>query len=151
MSRQAIPSVCSSPRPRRETVGRDDIATYDSHVRDAAASGHPRIREYSSNFKAVASTSAVDARDHTGTTYSPGDPGVPIYWLGGDKVADDYSDLYDGSWDSNSPRQESGSSVGVGAEIQTGSNSGWHEAPDLAPGFYRLERSANRQADGIGW
>ena len=26
-------------------------------------------------------------------------PGVPIHWLNGNKVADDYADFYDGSWD----------------------------------------------------
>ena len=25
--------------------------------------------------------------------------GVPIYWVGGSKVADDYADFYDGDWD----------------------------------------------------
>ena len=27
------------------------------------------------------------------------EPPVPIYWLNGNKVADDYADFYDGSWD----------------------------------------------------
>ena len=36
--------------------------------------------------------------DNTSTTGT----GVPIYWFKGDKVADDYADFYDGSWDSNS-------------------------------------------------
>ena len=33
---------------------------------------------------------------NTGTT---GGGGVPIYWLNGAKVADDYADFYDGDWD----------------------------------------------------
>ena len=32
----------------------------------------------------------------------PPDKGVPIWWLNGDKVADNYEDFYDGSWDNES-------------------------------------------------
>ena len=74
-----------------------------------AAAGHASIRAYSSGFRVVGSTAAVDARDNTGTIYTSADKGVPIYWLGGSKVADDYEDFYDGSWDNESPTDESGS------------------------------------------
>ena len=94
-----------------------NIGDYDTHVQTAVASGHTAIQSYSSEFKALASTGAVDARDHTSTRYT-GDTtssttddsnlGVPIYYLGGAKVADDYRDLYDGNWDSQTPRNESG-------------------------------------------
>ena len=48
--------------------------------------------------------------DNTGTTYTSSDKGVPIYWLGGNKVADDYEDFYDGDWDEEaSTRDEAGS------------------------------------------
>ena len=50
-------------------------------------------------------------------------PGVPIYWLAGGKVADNYSDFYDGSWDSNAPTDESGTVIATGIEVFTGSNS----------------------------
>ena len=74
-----------------------DIADYNDFVQDAAAAGHAAIQPYSAGFRAVASTSAEDARDNTSTTGT----GVPIYWLGQGitKVADDYADFYDGSWD----------------------------------------------------
>ena len=36
------------------------------------------------------------------TTFTSSDKGVPIYWLGGAKVADQYQDFYDGSWDNAS-------------------------------------------------
>ena len=50
-------------------------------------------------------TAAVDARDNTSTTGT----GVPIYWLDGTKVADDYADFYDGSWDDEiNDKNESG-------------------------------------------
>ncbi len=76
-----------------------DIADYNTFVQNRAAAGHADIQDYSSLFKVVGSTATVDARDNTGTTYTTTDKGVPIYWLGGAKVADEYEDFYDGSWD----------------------------------------------------
>ena len=76
-----------------------DIADYNTFVQNRAAAGHADIQAYSALFKVVGSTAAVDARDNTGTTYTNTDKGVPIYWLNGAKVADDYEDFYDGSWD----------------------------------------------------
>ena len=53
----------------------------------------------------IGCTAAVDARDNTSTTGT----GVPIYWLDGAKVADDYADFYDGSWaDEVNDKNESG-------------------------------------------
>ena len=72
-----------------------------------AAAGHTDIQAYSAGFKVIGCTETVDAIDNTGTTGT----GVPIYWLDGDKVADDYADFYDGSWDSSSPTTETGASV----------------------------------------
>ena len=76
-----------------------DIADYNTFVQDRAAAGHLDIRVYSSGFRVVGCTEAVDARINTGTTYTNTDLGVPIYWLNGAKAADDYEDFYDGSWD----------------------------------------------------
>ena len=67
----------------------------------------------------MGSTSAVDARDNTETTGT----GVPIHWLGGDKLADDYADFYDGSWDSYDIRDESGGGGITSGDTWTGSNS----------------------------
>ena len=47
----------------------------------------------------VGCTGNTDARDNTATTYTTADKGVRIYWLSGAKVADNYEDFYDGSWD----------------------------------------------------
>ncbi len=74
-----------------------DIATYNSFAQTQAAGGHAAIQSYSSQFKAVGSTSGISARDNTNTN-GAGD-GIPIYWLNGDKIADDYNDFWDGSWD----------------------------------------------------
>ena len=78
-------------------------------------------RPYSQTFRILASTEAVDARDNTSTTDRPG---FPIYWLNGAKVADDYADFYDGSWDEEvTGRRETGVAVTIGSswEIWTGS------------------------------
>ena len=46
-----------------------------------------------------------DARLLTDTTWTGTDRGVPIYWLNGARVADDYADFYDGAWaDEANPR-----------------------------------------------
>ena len=71
------------------------ISSYNTFVQDRAAAGHSAIQSYSSQFRVVGSTEDIDARDNTETTGT----GVPIYWLGGNKVADDYADFYDGTWD----------------------------------------------------
>ena len=93
-----------------------DIATYNTFVQNAAGSGHQAIRDFNGEFTALVSTDAVDARDNTGTTGT----GVPIWWVNGDKVADDYADFYDGSWDSNAPRTQTGAGAGT-PNVKTGS------------------------------
>ena len=93
-----------------------DIADYNDHVQDAAAAGHVAIQAYSSRFTVVGSTAAVDARDNTRTTYTNDDLGLPIYWLNGDKVADQYKDFYDGDWDEEAnSTDESGSTRSLSA------------------------------------
>ncbi len=107
--------VSSTTRNASDT----DIATYNSFVQTAAKAGHMAISDdVGDAFTAVASTSSVDARDNTSTTGA----GVPIYWLGGDKAADDYADFYDGSWDSHAARNESGTIIGGTVRVFTGSN-----------------------------
>ena len=96
-----------------------DIATYNTFVQTAAKGGHSAISDSCGNlFKVVGSTSGVDARDNTGTTGT----GVRIHWLNGNKLADNYADFYDGSWDDVADkRNESGNSVGS-VSVFTGSN-----------------------------
>ena len=86
------------------------ISTYNSFVQGRAAA-NTRLAGFSSDFRALISTSADAARDNTGTTGT----GVPIYWLGGAKVADDYADFYDGSWDSRAGKTETGGSYALGS------------------------------------
>ena len=92
-----------------------DIVDYNAHVR-VAAGGNADLQAFRSQFTALISTSDMDARDNTGTTGG----GVPIHWLGGAKVADDYADLYDGDWDSVSGKTEGGG--GYTGLVWTGGN-----------------------------
>ena len=72
-----------------------DIATYNTFIQTRAAAGHTDIQTYSDGFTVVGCTEDVDATANTGTI----GVGVPIYWLNGAKVADDYADFYDEDWD----------------------------------------------------
>ena len=97
-----------------------DIGDYNTFVQNLAAAGHADIQAHSATFRMLGSTEAVDARDNTGTTGT----GVPIYWLGGAQVADNYADFYDGDWDEEAAgRRETGASVTIGTswKIWTGS------------------------------
>ena len=95
------------------------IATYNTFVqtRAAANTAISGVTGLSAKFRAVGSTVSTDARDNTATTGT----GVPIYWLGGAKVADNYADFYDGTWDSNVPRNEAGSTISGNVLVWTGS------------------------------
>ena len=98
-----------------------DIADYNTFIQNLVdTNGHDDIKAHSATFRMLGSTEAVDARDNTGTTGT----GVPIYWLNGAKVADDYADFYDGSWDQEATgASETGASVVIAdtTKIWTGS------------------------------
>ena len=105
-----------------------DIADYNTYVQGRAAAGHADIQDYSSWFRILGSTADTDARDNTGTTYTATEKGVPIYWLNGDKVADEYEDFYDGSWANEAnPRGGDGATI-TGDRVWTGSKSDGTEA-----------------------
>ena len=103
--------VTSSTRNSEPT----DIDEYNQFV-EGAANQNPALAPY--EFRVVGSTEDVGARVNTGTT---GDGGVPIYWVGGEKVADDYGDFYDGTWDSLAAKNQQGEDNTPGV-IATGSN-----------------------------
>ena len=87
-----------------------NIATYNATVQtNVANNGHASIQSYSANFKALGCTATVSAITNTDTATTITD--VSIYWLNGAKVADDYGDLYDGSWDSNVPKYPDGTNA----------------------------------------
>ena len=76
-----------------------NIADYNNFVQDLAETGHTGIQPYADGFNVVGCTAAVDARDNTATTFTNANKGLPIYWLKGNKVADNYQDFYNGDWD----------------------------------------------------
>ena len=90
-----------------QVLNNQGFEIFDNYVAQSANKSDP-IREYADEFKALVSCGNVNAMTHTSTTHSSDDPGVPIYWLLGEKVADDYVDFYDGSWDSNEARDQYG-------------------------------------------
>ena len=105
-----------------------DIATYNTYVQGQAnhGSAHQAIKPYSSTFTVVGSTTAVDARDNTSTTGT----GVPIYWLNGNKVADNYADFYDGTWDDETNLKGRDGNTNASSLVWTGStDSGVEELP----------------------
>ena len=99
-----VPADIRAP-PARATPPPPTSLTTTPLSRPPPPAGHADIQHYSSDFRVVGSTAAVDARDNTVTTYTADDKGVAIYWLGGNKVADDYEDFYDGSWSNEAQRQ----------------------------------------------
>ena len=80
-----------------------EITDYTDHVGNGAVlSPIIQTQEFSEaflSFLPVASIRHINARALTNTTYTDDNKGVPIYWVAGSKVADDYEDFYDGSWD----------------------------------------------------
>ena len=112
--------VTTTKRNGRST----NIAHYNSFVQARAANGHAAIQNYGKGFRVLGSTQAVNARANTCSRSS--DTDAAVYWLNGTKVADNYGDMYDGSWDNiNADRFENGSeNFGVGSDtrIWTGTN-----------------------------
>ena len=103
------------------TAESSHISLYNDFVQTSAAGGHSAILDFKSEFRALISTGTVDANVNTDTTGT----GVPIYWLNGDKVADNYTDFYDGSWASVAGTDESGGtrvSTTDSLRVWTGSN-----------------------------
>ena len=98
-----------------------NIADYNTFVQDRAAAGHSAIQPYSAGFKVVGCTEAVDARDNTGTTGT----GVPIYWLKGNKVADNNQDFYNGSWDEERNDQDRNENGNTGPDSSLLANYPW--------------------------
>ena len=114
------------------------IATYNTWVQDQAASGHTDIQDYSSSFRAVGSTEDMDARDNTYTTYTSSDKGVAIYWLGGNKVADDYEDFYDEDWDEEAAMKNESGTAETGVSAWTGSD---HDGTEMLQGTPETSRA----------
>ena len=89
-----------------------------------------RIGFYFGFFNPLVSTRYIDARVITNTTYTNEDKGLPIYWVGGAKAADDYEDFYDGDWDDESARNARGEPVALPNGVWTGSTADGRELMD---------------------
>ena len=101
------------------------ITDYNNFIRSATASGHSDIQGYSDGFTVVGCTEDVDARENTDTGYTNANKGVPIYWLNGSKVADDYQDFYDQFWDAEGDDHDRNERGFNGADTGNDSNFPW--------------------------
>ncbi len=139
-----------------------NIGDYDTFVRNrigGTSTGHADIRQYQDTFRVVGSTGTVDAAWHTATGIMvSGEPSHtpfshPIYWMGGPKVADDYNDFWDGTWDANrqtGPHQRN--ALGVVTTNKrgpnTGTKSGTTHATAGAKATYHLGHSTHTRWGG---
>ncbi len=101
-----------------------NIGDYNGFVQRAAGR-NSLLSGFSGRFRVLASTHGVHAIDNSGTRGT----GVPIYWLDGAKAADNYTDFYDGSWDSRAGTDEQGTRLSGSTHIWTGTRSDGTEAP----------------------
>ena len=90
------------------TATSSDIGTYNDFVKDAAEAV-PALLGLGTTWKAIGSTSSVDARDNTSTVPGTDGAGIPIYTLNSVRVAETYTDLWDGSLDNPIAIAEDGS------------------------------------------
>ena len=79
------------------TAQSTDIAVYNAFVDGVAKSTNSFLKSIDTTWTAIASTSSVSAINNTNTPTSTTD--IPIYLIDGNKVADNYADLWDGSID----------------------------------------------------
>ena len=101
------------------------ISNYNNTVRTAAGNGHPDLYRFRNQFDALACTRDDDARNNTDTNKNSDGTGEPIYWVRGEKAADNYQDFYDGNWDSANRRfWEDGTQATGSARIWGGCTNG---------------------------
>jgi hypothetical protein len=94
------------------------IADYNDFVQ-AHADAVPELLSLGVSWNAIASTLGDDARDNTDTDPGGG-TGVPIFLLDDTKLADDNSDLWDGTLDAALDVDESGEFFGGSFSVWTG-------------------------------
>ena len=90
----------SSTTDRGSYLNPQSVST---EMQTLAGSGHSAIRRYKDGFRVLNATflRALRTESCTGGTGT----GIGIYWLNGDRIATSYSDFYDGSWGSQTPRE----------------------------------------------
>ena len=93
----------------KRTAAETDILVYDTWVQDQVRTGRETFQDYAGWFSALVSTAPESAQEHTRTSFTTEAPGLPIYWTGTTiKVADDYSDFWDGILGPSRPRLQNG-------------------------------------------
>ncbi len=137
------------------TVGRGDatssaVGVYDTRVQnDVSSNGHSAIQSSSGLFRALGCTADTDARDHTATTYTSSHSGVPVYWLGGGRIADGYSDFYDGSWNTEAPPTLTSGTARSDAEVWVGCDDDGTKISNLTLGSSLARVSQPHTDDGL--
>ena len=107
---------------QKRTAGPSSISTYNDWIQSQAGSGHTDIRTHRNGFRAVVCTEDDDARENTGMNHTTV---VPVYWLGGAKVADSYNDFYDGSWDNDTNTKDRTEDGINGLDLTSSGNEPW--------------------------
>jgi len=106
------------------STGRDatssDIADDDAFV-TAVANAIPELASLGTTRAAIASTTAVDARDHTGTNPTTSS-GVALYNTFGDQVAADNTSLWSGSLENGVVVNENGIDIPIVTRVWTGTD-----------------------------
>ena len=104
------------------TATSGDIATYNNFV-TAQANLQAELAALGTTWKAIGSTTTVDARDNTETNPSNASHAdVPIFLLDGTKLVDLNSDLWDGTIDNQFRVRSDGSLAPVGQFQWTGTD-----------------------------
>ena len=92
-----------------------DIAYYNAHVQAAASSaglGSVTWNAIASTSAAHGGTATVDARDNTSTNFTVDPVGMGIFLIDGSTIiADNYTDLWDGTIDNRLDKDENGAVV----------------------------------------
>ncbi len=106
------------------TAASGDLSTYDTFVRAEITGNHlsnggiTGMVPHAAVFKAIGENSDTAARDHAEFNRNDAEhPDVPVYWVGGSKVADDNADFTDGTWDDEAnPRHADGSAATINSD-----------------------------------
>ena len=101
--------VTSTTRDATSTV----IADYNAFV-TGVANAVTDLAALGTTWTAIASTQTVNARDNTSTDPTTDGTGHSIFLLDGDKLADDYVDLWDGSIDTSLTVDQFGLAIPLG-------------------------------------
>ncbi len=127
-----------------------DIADYDDFVRSHAAMGHADVVPYAGFFRVLASTAAVDARDHNDANPTSDGTGEPTYWLRPTtstvhQVGGNYTNLLDGAWEN-----EGGVTDESGAAVSVNAAGYWTGTFDDGTGFTGRELGAGSGSSTVG-